>query len=207
MPQDSITTFQAPTVSWRAGRWTWCTVGRDRSMLSAFLIMPPPPVLQGSTLCPAGSLSITAPTPPSTLRIISTTHLECDPIASAPCQPTTGSARPGPWRTSATPSAMGADPLTSFVNGRSPPATGVRMALFGSPAPPGSQSIMMSWMLPPAPCDACPCNPAPTLCPAHPARARTVVPESTPPCAHLVPVLIGCRLAARTSMQTLLPMS
>lgn len=179
-------------------------------MLSTFLTMASLSlslsVLQGSTLCPAGSLIITAPTRPSTLRITSTTLQECGQTASVPCQPTIGLAHPGPWRTSGTPSVMGVDPLTSFVNGRSPPAMGGRMALFGSPAPPDSQSITMSWMLPLAPCDACPCNPGPTLCPARPARVPTAVPASTPPCAHLVPVLIGCHPAARTSTQTLLPM-
>lgn len=150
----------------------------------------------GSTPCPAGPLSITAPTPPSTPRITSTTHQGCGRTASAPCLPMIGSARRGPRRTSATPSAMG-------VGGRSLPATDGRMAPSGSPAPPGSRSTSTSWTLPLDPCAACPCGP--TLCPARPARAPTAAPAFTPRSAHPVPVSSGCHLAVRTSMRTPLP--
>lgn len=176
----------------RADGW-----GRAHSV--RFLTLSPLSVPLGSTLCPEGRLSIMAPMPPSTLTITSTTHRGCGRIASAPCLPMIGSAHPGPWRTNATPSAMGAA-------GRSLPAMGGRMAPSGSPAPPGSQSTMMSWMPRPAPCAACPCSPGPTLCPAHPARAPTATHAFTPLSAPPVPVSSGCRLAVRTSMLTPLRM-
>jgi hypothetical protein len=191
---------QIPALCWR---WAGAQAGGRNVPYS---VLSPLSVPLGSTLYPAGPLNIMVPTPPSTLTIISTIHLGCGRTASAPCQPTIGSAPPGPWRTSATPSAMGAALPTSCVSGRSLLATGGRMAPSGSPAPPGSQSIMTSWMLPPVPCAVCPCSPDLTLCPARPARAPIAVPGFTPPSAHPVPVLSGCHLAMRTSMPTLLPM-
>ena len=130
-------------LGWRTGRGGWGTgrwLGTCPSCLASLQSPLSLSVLLGSTLCPVGSLSITAPTPPSSLMITSTTPQGCGRTASARCRPTTGSARPGPWRISGTPSGTEAALPSSCASGRSLLALGGRMAPSGSLQKDGGRS-------------------------------------------------------------------